>query len=211
MPHPEVSVRRQCELLSLNRSSLYVVRQPENVLNLTLMKEMDAIYTRMPFYGFRRITRELENRGYAVNEKRVRRLIRLMGLEALYPKPRTSIPDKSHALYPYLLRAVRVIRPNQVWAADITYIPMKQGFAYLVALLDWYSRYVLSWRVSTSLDSGFCIEALNEALVKHGPPEISNRDIQHGSGQSIHQSALDCPFTGRWRSNQYGWPGTIPG
>ena len=176
MPHPEVSVRRQCELLSLNRSSLYVVRQPENVLNLTLMKEMDAIYTRMPFYGVRRITRELENRGYAVNEKRVRRLIRLMGLEALYPKPRTSIPDKSHALYPYLLRDVRVIRPNQVWAADITYIPMKQGFAYLVALLDWYSRYVLSWRVSTSLDSGFCIEALNEALVKHGPPEISNTD-----------------------------------
>jgi putative transposase len=191
MNHPVLSVRRQCELLSLSRSSLYYARQPENALNLALMRAIDEIYTEMPFYGVLRMTEELrQNRGYAVGVKRVRRLMRLMGLEALYPKPRTSIPNKEHAIYPYLLKGVSVVRPNQVWAADITYIPMKQGFAYLVAIMDWYSRYVLSWRVSTSLDSSFCLEALQEAIDKYGYPEMSNTD-------------QGCQFTSK------GWTGLL--
>jgi len=176
--HPDLSVRRQCELLSLNRSSLYYTKRPENALNLELMRLIDEIYTEMPFYGILRMTEELrQNRGYPlIGIKQVRRLMRLMGLEALYPKPRTSIPNKEHSVYPYLLKGVPVIRPNQVWAADITYIPMKKGFAYLVAILDWHSRYVLSWRVSTSLDTRFCEEALNEAIQKYGYPKMSNTD-----------------------------------
>jgi putative transposase len=177
MAHSELSMRRQCQLLSLNRSSLYYAKQPENALNLELMRVIDEIYTEMPFYGILRMTEELrQNRGYPVGVKRVRRLMRLMGLEALYPKPRTSIPNKEHTIYPYLLKGVPVIRPNQVWAADITYIPMKQGFAYLVAIMDWHSRYVLSWKVSISLDSRFCLDALSEALQKYGFPEMSNTD-----------------------------------
>lgn len=177
MTHAELSVRRQCQLLSLSRSSLYYAKQPENALNLELMRVIDAIYTKMPFYGVLRMTAELnQNRGYAVGVKRVRRLMRLMCLEALYPKPRTSIPNKEHTVYPYLLKGVSVTRPNQVWAADITYIPMKKGFAYLVAIMDWHSRYVLSWRVSISLDSQFCLDALNEAIQKYGYPEMSNTD-----------------------------------
>lgn len=178
LDHPDLSVRRQCELLSLNRSSLYYVKRPENALNLELMRLIDEIYTETPFYGIVKMTEELrQNRGYPlIGVKRVRRLMRIMGLEALYPKPRTSIPNKEHAIYPYLLKGVPVTHPNQVWAADITYIPMKKGFAYLVAILDWYSRYVLSWRVSTSLDTRFCEEALNEAIQKYGYPEMSNTD-----------------------------------
>ena len=176
LSHPELSVRRQCGLLSLSRSSLYYCARPENALNLEIMRTIDAIYTEMPFYGVLRMTAELRARGYPVGVNRVRRLMRLMGLEALYPKPRTSIPNKEHVIYPYLLRKVLVSRPNQVWAADITYIPMQKGFAYLVVIMDWASRYVLSWRVSSSLDSRFCLEALTEAIQAYGYPEISNTD-----------------------------------
>ncbi len=140
------------------------------------MRQMDEIYTEMPFYGVYRMTVALQDKGYRVNEKRIRRLMRVMGMEALYPKPRTSIPDKSHSIYPYLLRELVINRPNQVWATDITYIPMKQGFTYLVAIMDWYSRYVLSWRVSTSMDTRFCLEALEEALNRYPVPEIFNMD-----------------------------------
>jgi putative transposase len=140
------------------------------------MREMDEIHLEMPFYGVYRMTIALQKKGYPVHERRIRRLMKVMRIEALYPKPRTSIPDKSHTIYPYLLRGLPIIRPNQVWAVDITYIPMKQGFAYLVVIMDWYSRYVLSWRVSTSLETRFCLEALEEALQQYGPPGIFNMD-----------------------------------
>lgn len=176
MNRKDLSVRRQCQLLSLNRSSLYYVRQPENQENLVLMKAIDKQYTKTPYYGIRRMTVSLRNQGFQVNHKRVSRLMRLMGLEAIYPKPRLSKRNPGHKVYPYLLKGMNINRPNQVWATDVTYIPMEQGFAYLVAILDWHSRYVLSWRVSTSLENSFCIEALEEALAKHSAPEIFNTD-----------------------------------
>ncbi len=172
----DLSVRRQCRLLSLTRSSLYYAKQPENEMNLVVMKRLDALYTEMPFYGIRRMSAQLKQEGYAVNHKRVRRLMRLMGLEAIGPKPGTSRRNPRHPVYPYLLKGLRIDRPNRVWAADITYIPMEQGFAYLIAIMDWYSRYVLSHRVSTSLDTGFCLEALEEALAHHPAPEYFNTD-----------------------------------
>ena len=176
MKEGNLSVRRQTRLLSLTRSSLYYARQPENPVNLALMRWIDALYTEMPYYGIRRMAAQLNREGHTVNHKRVRRLMHLMGLEALYPKPNTSRPGKQHCVYPYLLKGLIITRPNQVWATDITYIPMAHGFAYLVAIMDWYSRYVLSHRVSTSLDTDFCLEALEEALAKYGPPEMFNTD-----------------------------------
>jgi putative transposase len=140
------------------------------------MKRIDELYTEMPFYGVRKMTAALKEEGLHVNHKRVRRLMRLMGLEAVHPKPRTSRANRTHPVYPYLLKGLGIIRPNQVWVADITYIPMEKGFVYLVAIMDWASRYVLSWRVSTSLDSGFCLEALEEALNRYPAPEIFNTD-----------------------------------
>ena len=172
-----LSVRRQCKLLSLTRSTLYYANQPENEENLVMMRLIDEQYTAMPYYGVRRMTASLRQSGYAVNPKRVRRLMRLMGLEAIYPKPNTSQGNpRQRLIYPYLLKGLRIDRPNQVWATDITYIPMERGFVYLVAILDWYSRYVLSHRVSTSLETDFCLEALKEALSKHPCPEIFNTD-----------------------------------
>jgi len=176
MKHPELSIRRQSNLLSLNRSSLYTKRQPENPVNLALMRRMDELYTDMPFYGVRKMTEHLRSEGYSVNHKRVRRLMRLMGIEAIYPKPNSSRRNSRHPVYPYLLNHLAITRPNQAWAADITYVPMERGFVYLVAIIDWHSRYVLSWRVSNTLDTGFCLEALEEALVKYGSPEIFNTD-----------------------------------
>jgi len=143
--------------------------------NLDLMKLMDRQYLKTPFYGSRRLAKWLKSQSHAVNRKRVRRLMQAMGLEAVYRRPRTSKPDSGHRVYPYLLRELKVTRPNQVWSADITYIPMARGFLYLVAIIDWYSRYVLAWRLSNTLDAGFCVEALEEALRK-GKPEIFNTD-----------------------------------
>ena len=176
MKHSELSIRRQTNLLGLNRSSLYREKQPDNPLNLKLMRRIDALYTDMPFYGVRKMTKHLRDEGYAVNHKRVRRLMRLMGIEAIYPKPKTSRRNARHPVYPYLLKRLDIHRPNQVWAADITYVPMERGFVYLVAIVDWYSRYVLSWRVSNTLDTAFCLDALEEALSKDGKPEIFNTD-----------------------------------
>jgi putative transposase len=173
--HPELSIRRQCELLGLNRSTLYYSGAEESETNLCLMRLIDEQYLQTPFYGSRRMTVWLQGKDQAVNRKRVQRLMRLMGLEAIYPKPRLSQRDGDHRIYPYLLRGLQVDRPNQVWAADITYIPMSQGFMYLVAVIDWYSRCVLSWRLSNSLESTFCVEALEEALT-HQQPEIFNTD-----------------------------------
>ena len=173
--HPSLSVVRQCRLLEISRSGLYY--QPIGISeeDIALMKLIDRQYLVTPFYGARKIAAWLKSQGQRVNRKRVRRLMCVMGLKAIYRRPRTSKPAAGHKIYPYLLSGLKITRPNQVWAADITYIPMARGFLYLVTIIDWYSRYVLSWRLSNTLDAGFCVEALEEALRK-GKPEIFNTD-----------------------------------
>ncbi len=173
--HATLSVRRQCELLGLNRSSLYYEPAEETSENLRLMRLLDKQYTACPFYGSRRLTAWLVQQGEKVNRKRVQRLLRLMGLEALYPKPRLSVAGRGHRIYPYLLRGVSIKRPDQVWSTDITYVPLPSGFMYLAAIIDWYSRYVLAWRLSNTLDGSFCLEMLDEALSR-GRPEVFNTD-----------------------------------
>jgi putative transposase len=173
--HAQLSVRRQCALLGLNRSSLYYAPAAETPANLRLMRLIDAEYTAHPFYGSRRLTAWLAQQGEAVNRKRVQRLLRLMGLEAIYPKPRLSLAGRGHRVFPYLLRGVKIERPDQVWSTDITYIPLPAGFMYLAATIDWYSRYVLAWRLSNTLDGSFCLEMLAEAL-RRGKPEVFNTD-----------------------------------
>jgi len=173
--HATLSVRRQCGLLGLARSGLYYEQRGESAENLALMRLIDEAYTRWPFYGVRKMAAHLGRQGHQVNVKRVRRLMRLMGLEAIYPKKRLSLSGEGHKRYPYLLAGVEVVRPDQVWSADITYIGLRQGFMYLVALLDWYSRYVLAWALWTSLDGAFCVWALEEAL-RNARPEIFNTD-----------------------------------
>jgi putative transposase len=173
--HPELSVRRQCELLGLSRSSLYYQAAPASAENLRLMRLLDEEYTAHPFYGSRRLTQWLTKQGEDVHRKRVQRLRRLMGLEALYPKPKLSAAGSGHRLYPYLLRNVKIERPNQVWSTDITYVPLTTGFMYLAATIDWYSRYVLAWRLSNTLDGSFCLDMLEEAL-RSGRPEVFNTD-----------------------------------
>lgn len=168
-------VTRQCELLGLNRSSLYDAPAGEKPLNLWLTRLLDEQFTRTPFYGSRRMTVWLRRMGYAVNRKRVQRLMSLMGLEAIYPRPHLSQGVSTHEKSPYVLGELEVIRPNQVWATDITSIRMRAGFVYLVAIMDWFSRYVLSWRLSNTMAVSFCLEALEEALA-HGHPEIFNSD-----------------------------------
>jgi len=175
-PDEQTSVRRQCELLGVSRSSVYYVPVEPEVEELELMRRIDEIHLEFPFYGSRTIARELRERGYRANRKRVQRLMRLMGLESVAPKPNTSKPNEEHPVYPYLLRGLTISRPNQVWAADITYIPLARGSAYLVAIMDWHSRRVLSWRLSNTLDASFCIEALQEALSRFRRPEIFNSD-----------------------------------
>jgi putative transposase len=173
--HAELSVRRQCALLGLNRSSLYYEPVAETPENLRLMRRIDEQYTACPFYGSRKMTRWLVQQGEAVNRKRVQRLLRLMGLEAIYPKPRLSLAGRGHRVFPYLLRNVRIERADQVWSSDITYVPLPTGFMYLAAIIDWYSRYVLAWRLSNTLDGSFCLEMLEEALSR-GQPEVFNTD-----------------------------------
>ena len=169
-------VTRQCQLLALNRSSVYY--QPTGVSDedLRLMWRIDEMHLQRPFYGSRRIRDWLQDEGVAINRKRVQRLMRQMGITALYPKANTSRPGKGHKIYPYLLRGLEIDRPNQVWAADICYVPMARGFVYVVAIMDWYSRKVLSWRVSNTMDADFCVEALEEAIRRYGAPEIFNTD-----------------------------------
>jgi putative transposase len=173
--HPEISVRRQCELLGVNRSGLYYESVGESEQNLLLMRLLDEQYTRTPFYGSRKMVEWLANQGHGVNRKRVVRLMELLGLEAVYPKPKLSRPEERHRIYPYLLRGITVERVNQVWSTDITYIRMAQGFAYLVAVMDWFSRFVLSWSLSLTLEVDFCVAALKQAL-RRGRPEIFNSD-----------------------------------
>jgi putative transposase len=173
--HPQLSIRHQCELVGLNRSTFYYTPAQESDLNLHLMRLIDTYYTKAPFYGRRRMTAHLCREGYEVNPKRVRRLMQKMGLQAIYPKRRTSIAAKGHKVYPYLLRNLAITRPNQVWSTDITYVRMLRGFMYLVAVMDWYSRYVLAWQLSNTLDGLFCLDALDLALAQ-GKPDIFNTD-----------------------------------
>jgi putative transposase len=175
-PRESLSMRRQCEILGVNRSSLYYENVGPNAEELELMRRIDELHLEFPFYGSRSIARELRAQGLVANRKRVQRLMRVMDIEAIAPKPNTSRREPEHPVYPYLLRGLTIDRPNQVWAADITYIPLAHGFAYLVAVMDWYSRRVLSWRLSNTFDSAFCVEALEEALSRFGQPEIFNTD-----------------------------------
>ncbi|WP_252930089.1 IS3 family transposase [Paracoccus sp. 08] len=174
--HPDLSIGQQCALLSIPRSSFYYTLQGETDQNLALMRLIDVQFLDTPFFGVRQMTWHLRNEGHKVNEKRIRRLMRLMGLMPIYQKPNTSRPAKGHKIYPYLLRGLRVERPNQVWCVDITYLPMRRGFLYLVAIMDWHTRMVLAWRISNTLDADFCVEALNEAIYRFGPPDIMNSD-----------------------------------
>lgn len=173
--HP-LPVRRQCELLGVPRSTHYYRARPAPFGDLARMRRIDEVHLKQPFLGSRRIVDELEEAGLPTNRKRVQRLMRIMGITALYPKPRTSAPGAGHRVFPYLLRDLEVVRPNQVWASDITYVPMARGFLYLVAMMDWYSRRVLSWRLSNTLEADFCVSALEEALWRYPQPEIVNTD-----------------------------------
>lgn len=174
--HVRLSVRRQCTLLGVARSSVYRAPCPTNDNDPALMRRIDELFTAWPFLGSRRLAAMLRAEGTVVNRKRVQRLMRLMGIAALGPKPRTSKPAPGHKVFPYLLRGLTIDRSNQVWAADITYIPIGRGFLYLVAIIDWASRAVLSWRLSNTMDAGFCVSALEEALARFGTPEIFNTD-----------------------------------
>jgi putative transposase len=177
--HSSLSIRRQCKLLSVARSNVYRLPRPANDDDLLMMRLIDELFTAWPFLGSRRIAFMLREKGYSISRKRVQRLMRKMGIAALGPKPRTSKPAPGHKTFPYLLRNLAIDRPNQVWAADITYIPIGRGFLYLVAVIDWASRAVLAWRLSNTMDSSFCVSALEEAMARFGRPEIFNTD--HGS------------------------------
>ena len=172
----DLSVRRQCELLALARSGVYRPKSATATNDLALMRRIDELHLKLPFYGSRRMTLELNKESPKVNRKHVQRLMRLMGIVALVPRPGTSKPAPGHKIYPYLLRGVAITEPNHVWATDITYIPMEHGFLYLVAVIDWASRAVLAWRLSNTMDTRFCIDALDEALARYGAPRIFNTD-----------------------------------
>jgi putative transposase len=216
----ELSVVRQSELLSIHRSGLYYKPCQENEFNLNLMRVIDEQFLDKPFYGISRMTEHLIRMGYLVNIKRVRRLYRLMDLRAIFPARKTTQPNKNHKKYPYLLRGLNITRANQVWACDITYIPMKHGFMYLVAIIDLYSRFVVNWGISNSLEADFCVEVLKEAIKQYGKPEIFNTDqgvqftcqefieVLENNGIAISMDgkgrAIDNIFIERlWRSVKY--------
>ncbi len=195
--HSDLSLSRQCRLLTIRRSSFYYAPRhganggeiPEN---LALMRRIDELFLKYPFYGSRQMARQLRREGVCVGRHRVRRLMRLMGLEAIYQPPRTSDPHPEHRIYPYLLKGMKIDRSNQVWCADITYIPVQRGFLYLAAIMDWATRHVLAWRLSNTMDAGFCVEALAEALARHGKPEIFNTD------QGARRAVACREPEGRW-------------
>ncbi len=174
--HPDLSLSQQCQVLAISRSSFYYRSKGESAENLALMRRIDELFLKYPFYGSRQMVRQLRREGICVGRHRVRRLMHLMGLEAIYQAPKTSTPHPAHRIYPYLLTGMVIDRPNQVWCADITYIPVQRGFLYLVAIMDWATRHVLAWRLSNTMDVRFCLEALNEALARYGKPEIFNTD-----------------------------------
>lgn len=208
--HDGLSITRQCQLLAVSRSSFYYTGKGESRLNLELMRRIDQQFLETPWYGSRQMTRWLRRQDYQVGRKRVRRLMPIMGLSAIYEKPRTSKPHPEPRVYPYLLRGLRIERPNHVWCADITYIPMRRGFLYLVAIMDCSTRAVLAWRLSNTMDPGFCVEALEEALARHGKPEIFNTDqgsqfTSEDFTQVLKQAdvRISMDGKGRWMDNVF--------
>lgn len=208
--HPRLSIVRQCELVSVSRSGFYHRPVGETLLNLELMRQVDAQFLETPWYGSRQMARHLRRGGHVVGRKRARRLMARMGLAPIYQRPRTTVPHPGHRVWPYLLRDVVVERPNHVWCADITYIPMRRGFLYLVAVMDWATRKVLTWRVSNTMDVEFCISALEEALSRFGRPEIFNTD-QGGQFTSPRftevlraaEVRISMDGRGRWMDNVF--------
>ena len=208
--HPRLSIVRQCELVSISRATFYREPAGESEENLALMRLIDEAFLETPWYGARQMARHLRRLGWCVGRKRVRRLMRKIGLAPIYQAPKTSAPHPQHKIYPYLLRYLRIDRPNQVWCADLTYIPMRRGFLYLVAIMDWASRKVLAWRLSNTMEADFCVAALEEALARYGQPEIFNTD--QGSqftsfpfttmlrGVGVRISMDGC---GRWMDNVF--------
>ena len=203
--HPRISIKRQCELLCLCRSTYYYKPRKDNSYNIHLMGLIDEEYTRHPFYGVRRMKAMLENKGHKVNRKRIRRLSRNMGIEAVYPKPKLTKSSSEHKKYPYLLKGLKIDHPDHVWCSDITYIKTKYGFVYLTAIMDWFSRYVMSFEVSTTLDKEFCIKALKDAL-SHSKPEIFNSDqgVQFTCEEfitSLKETGVTISMDGRGRAH----------
>ena len=199
-----LSKSRRCELLSIARSSAYYRAEPVSSEDLKLMRLIDEIHLRLPFYGSRRLRDELYDQDYVINRKRIQRLMRQMGIRALYPRVRTSQPGEGHKIYPYLLRNLAITRVNQVWSTDITYVPLRSGFMYLVAVIDWFSRYVLSWRLSNTLDGQFCLDALHEALCL-GKPEIFNTDqgaqfTAHAFTSALKKAEIRISMDGKGRA-----------
>jgi len=207
---PKLSIVRQCELLSVSRSSFYFDAKGESPLNLKLMRLIDEQFLQTPFYGSRQMARWLRRRGYRVGRKRARRLMRKMGLVPIYQAPKTSLANPVHKVYPYLLRDITIDRPNQVWCADITYIPMRRGFLYLVAIMDWHSRKVLSWRLSNTMDASFCVDALKEAFATYGTPAIFNTDqgsqftsLEFTEAVKNSGAKVSMDGKGRWMDNVF--------
>lgn len=208
--NPQLSISAQCRLLSLSRSSYYYAPAPEAEETLALMRVIDAAFLDMPWYGSRQMVRHLRREGHDVGRRRVRRLMARMGLSAIYQRPRTSEPHPQHRIYPYLLRKLAIEQPNHVWCADVTYIPMRRGFLYLVAIMDWASRKVLAWRLSNTMDADFCVAALEEALARFGKPEIFNTDQGSQFTSSAFTSVLrdadvriSMDGRGRWMDNVF--------
>ena len=194
--HPSLSLSAQCRLLALSRSTLYYQPEGHSAETLALMRRIDELYLKYPFYGSRQMARHLAREGVTVGRHRVRRLMRLLGLEAIYRKPRTTVANPEHRVYPYLLRGLAIERANHVWCADITYIPVQGGFLYLVAVMDWATRRVLTWRLSNTMDTEFCLEALSEALQRYGTPQIFNTDQGSQFTSTAFTAALEdwsCP------------------
>lgn len=209
-PEHTLPITRQCHLLDLARSSVYYRRKPLKPRDLDMMREIDEIHLAYPFYGSRRIMHELRSRGYDVGRGHVSKLMRIMGIEAIYRKPKTTIPDKQHKVYPYLLRGLDITQANQAWASDISYLPMAKGFCYLTVIMDWASRKVLAWRLSNTLDTSFCLEALEEAISRYGIPDIFNTDqgCQYTSDDftdalSTRGVRISMDGRGRWIDNVF--------
>lgn len=210
MDNPQLNIKQQCALLGLNRSSYYARPTPITTEEQKILNHMDEIFTEHPYYGNRRMMHVLRSEGMKIGRKKVRRYYQIFGIEAIYPKMNLSKRNQAHKVYPYLLRGLKISRPNQVWSMDITYIRLKQGFVYLCAVIDWHSRYVLSWCLSITLQSDFCIEALQEAIVTYGKPEIFNTDqgVQFTSNNFIsvlleHDIAISMDGKGRALDNVF--------
>lgn len=205
-----LGVKRQCGLLGISRATVYYQPRPVSAVDLALMRRLDELHLEHPFLGARRLAKWLQREGHPVGRRHVSSLMRRMGLEALYRKPRTSNPGAGHAIYPYLLSGLAITRANQVWATDICYLPMAQGFLYLVAILDWYSRKVLAWKLSNTLTTGFCVAALQEAIARYGTPEIFNTDqgsqftdVDFTGVLAAHGIRISMDGKGRWRDNVF--------